>query len=309
MNEDIEAFWLERRQGDVLTLANLLVGAAGDPIAAPHGVAIISQTCDLVRLNGKPNVLVALIVELGDPRAATAAREGERPRYVHLPALGDSAFIDLDFVQTFEKAPHVGSFRAPGVEPLDFKVVRRLALAIGRRFSRLALPDEVVPWFDPLSAIAEKQYDKPNSPIGRALGAIQEFRVQAPHWDPPGVSVTLHIILKESELQEFDENEVVSDALRAWFDLKPRTHSDIAEKLFPAVDIRPRGADRDQLWAWLGTTLAAKCSVKIPGEVPAVKEVVAMVSNETEFNLVRYRKSDQLDLAHLSAPTPHLDEG
>ena len=71
---------------------------------APHGHAILTQTCDLVPRLGRDRPFVALapLVQLhGDD--VDQGRRGRRTRFAHVPAFDDgSYFADLDRITTIE---------------------------------------------------------------------------------------------------------------------------------------------------------------------------------------------------------------
>ena len=120
------------RQADVLTDLNSVsvLGPAGSqvPVPAPLGVVLISQTCDVV-LAGRPGVQVARRIRLPLDEARDA-RDGKRPRYAHLPQLGDRDFADLDVIGTAAKAQVAASARTRGVE--SDAEIRRFAGAVAR---------------------------------------------------------------------------------------------------------------------------------------------------------------------------------
>jgi hypothetical protein len=293
-------------QGDVLAIPSL--NAGGSVIDTPLGVAILSQTCDVVRGN-RPNLIVAPVVSL-KPDHARAAREGERPRWVHLPELGDEYFVDLEFMTSVEKAAIVDVTARSGIPEASWDAQRRFARAIGRRFSRLALADEVVPWFSPLLDVIKSKHDKPSSPLFRALEAVTEFRIESMSgvWEPPALRFTLHIIVRAGELPVLDDDILdPPQDLAAWLS-QDRPPSEIAQRLFPQGE-RPTGIARDALWRAFGDALVSKAhpsakDLALPGVADAVAEIRSAVVGEEDFTLWQWRRSDELDLAHLSGPTP-----
>ena len=58
---------------------------------------------------------------------------------------------------------------------------------IGRRFSRFAFPDEIVPWFKPLESVIDSKHNKEASAEGRMFQLVDELRVEpsSPFPTPP----------------------------------------------------------------------------------------------------------------------------
>ena len=135
------------------------------------GLAIVSQTCDVVRdCAERPFVLLAPVVELQDPSASEATR-GMRPRYVPVPGVGDSAFVDLDLVVSAEKSVLLGVDPRRGLP--DESSQRRFGAGIARAFSRLAFPDDLHVALRGLMARVKGKHAR-NSPEGRALRVLDE---------------------------------------------------------------------------------------------------------------------------------------
>src|SRR5690625_1986918 len=84
----------ELRQGDVIDIEWIpaVIGGAPGKFATPCGVAVISQTCDVVQETPtKSNVTVAPVVCSPDRAQLSNVRRGNAPLMVHLPKWGDAA--------------------------------------------------------------------------------------------------------------------------------------------------------------------------------------------------------------------------
>lgn len=281
--------------------------------ATPLGVGIVSQTCDVV-LKTRSAVLVGKVVTLdGDEKRQ--AEDGKKPRYVRLPQ-APGMFIDLDVVTTLDKT----RIRvAPRTHPMPESVVevRRAGKAIGRRFSRFPFPDAVVPWLSPLRETFIRKYDKTNSPLGRALAAVDEFRVHCHNWDAGApYDLMLIVVLYGGVLPSFPDDEIpdLSDELARWLrtpqgELR-QSAGHIAGRLFPDKGPAPAAADRYHLWmaladVWANTMKpSAKDLDQVPGAATAVAGGVfgADVTDEDELTLNRVKQSEYLDVEHLSEP-------
>lgn len=70
-----------------------------------HGLAIVTQTCDVVRnCEGREYAEVSPLVQI-EPDWIQDIQKGRRPRYAYLPGLADrNLVVDLDRTMTVEKA-------------------------------------------------------------------------------------------------------------------------------------------------------------------------------------------------------------
>lgn len=309
--------WLERRQGDILDLSELpFVTADGwSTLNCPLGVAIISQTCDIV-LENRPNIAVAPVVDL-DGAEAVAALTGVKPRYVAAPNVSTSAFVDLKYIAVLNKY-YARNLNVLGtvVDQEDFVGARLFALQIGRRFSRFPFPDEVAPWFSGLQSLAYKRHDS-STPVGKLLRDISEFRVQSHGgWDAGPVELTLFVITKPGVLPDLTGDELAPATLpiRNWLksgDRVVRTLGEVAERLYPPSGVHALSADEvSLLWQAAADLLAAKCRLtgalkENPAYSEAVVSITAELTSETEFTLADIRTSEILDLEHLSQPSEY----
>jgi len=307
----VEQFCVNVRQGDLLAAASISIAEREEP--TPNGVVVISQTCDIVQTDGRPNLVVAKAVELGESDARDALK-GRRPRFVHIPGAPGELFADLEYIASMEKTSAVNLPHTRCIDDDAFEHQRKVAIAIGRRFSRLALPEEVIPWFDGLKKQVSDKANNPDSPLGRVLDVVREIRVQAKHWRPPGIDLKIYIIVAAGELPMVgDEPFPAPDlTLATWLDAG-RGPAELAEALFPTDGNRPSGAHRDHLWRALAVSFAGL--IKPPARFntdesvqQAIAGVVVEVVGEDEFTFLLHRRSDEIDLAHLSGPTPDTDD-
>ncbi|MEN2742906.1 hypothetical protein ABCS02_34475 [Microbacterium sp. X-17] len=270
-------------------------------------MVIISQTCDVVQRKTTA-VVVATVRRLDEP-TSRGAREGARPRFVHLPALGPDLFADLDHVATIQKTALVQYEFSDGLS--DELEQRKFAQLVGRRFSRHAFPDEISPWLTPLQGIVARSVLRGEDALASAMEEIEELRVEATTWSSLPTDLTLHIVVRAGELPPpSEELPEPSDQIRTWL-ATARSYKEIARKLFPEYGHRPSGDDRQVLWDAFGDALARTCKPSnsdkrnIPGCETAVSSIDAMISSDDEFTLAMLRRSERLDLAHLSVPDPH----
>lgn len=212
------------RQGHVLASSQLGIKGGEEPRV------LISQTCDIV-LDKRPTLTFASVVSLDGDELALA-RKRDNPRYVALPAINDTSFADLAFITTIAKSDTaIDLTPESGIDLLDDRARRDFALAVGRWFSRFAFPDEVVPWLRPVLAVIRQKHDRPDSPIGKLLNAVVEFRVEASDWLVQPLDLTLHVIVPAGTVPQIDDppdNPALAARLRS-SDGAPYAPSVIAE--------------------------------------------------------------------------------
>lgn len=296
-----------------------IVGAdALGEVAYPYGVAIITQTCDLVQPS-KPYAVVAPVVQLA-PNKSGMAKSGRMPQYVHLSGFcQDNYFVDLAHCSTVTKSALVERERlSSGVDPNDSVAVSKFAAQIGRKFSRFPFPDEVQPWFRPLQEKITKGHGKESS-LGRLLRETVDLRIQSNDWNSTGMHLTIHVIVPSSlvpALEDFEPGDAspeLMNELRQNGELVEDA-AKIADRLM-ATDARQSPAysapDRHMLWSAFAESLAELCQPKGPELRPEISEAVASVtgqlSTDDEFSLFLYLRTESLDLEHLSPPAPLAD--
>ena len=305
------------RQGDIVTIDGLPI-LTYDSVrfhSTPDGAVLITQTCDAVRPE-KLTVALAPIVHL-EGVTASNAKDGKLLRYVHVPSAGSAMFADLSVIATVDKARFLADSRTAGIDQTDDDEVRRFGRAVGRRFGRFPFPDEVVPWLRPLEVVVQSKHDK-NNPEGSAIRDVVELRVEAVGgWQNSPYALTLCVIIKPGVIPAFPNDEPPCPPdLTAWLragngDLR-QTSAAIAGRLATERRREPSSASVYWLWLSLAEAWAARCTPDVrryrPDEAAriqaAVSGVDADIVEEREFDLYRYRRSEQLDVDHLSPPTP-----
>lgn len=301
---DVGDFCLSLRQGDILATTSIAIGA--EQQETPFGVAVISQTCDLVRLDRHPNVVVARVVELDEDSARDAER-GRTARWTPLVGAPGRLFADLNAVGSISKAAAAEVAVTHCIPDESWDDQRELAQRIGRWFSRLALPDNVVPWLSPLQRLVMDRANKPTSAMGRALDSITQFRIHSKFWSAP-YDLTLYLVIAPGELPLLEDGlfRPLAPGLMAQLGDTPSV-SDVAALLFPLSHARPVGADRQALWSEFASAVARLVfdPTKHSGEIQsAVRDVTVEVVGEDEFTMSQWRRTGELDFAHLSSPLP-----
>lgn len=310
---DEQAWLSDFRQGDVVPLVELPVQDPDGvfPMTLGLGAVVVSQTCDVVQADRR-TVSLAPIVRL-EGRPAEEARDGKRPRFVTVPALGAEHFADLEVVATVTKATLVGLHRTAGVRTDE--EVRDFARAVARRFGRFAFPDDVVPWLRPLEEVLASKATKPHSPEGLAIGRVAEIRVEAAEgWtNEPPYSLTLCFITRPEVFEDLPDRESLPDCPN---DLRPLVNRTgpagsrpVVAQLYERLQKERDPVRIYYLWQAIGSAWAARCVPK-GGATRSVLEAIqggvigAEVISPFDFTYFRYRKSVMLDLDHLSSALP-----
>lgn len=295
-----------------LTSVPLQVGGRVQEHPAPHGVVIVSQTCDVVQPTHIA-VAVAPLIHVKESDLKWALKGG-RPQWARVPTAGTDTFADLDFIGTIAKADIACHERHPGVTTLE--EAQRFSQALARKFARFPFPDAVRPWLEPLRKLFTKKANSETSPLGRLLDQVVELRVEAfPDWygDDP-LQLMLHILVSAGALPTFPDGSLpeIPDDLLAWLydpdgEPRPRKPSDVAERLGTATD----PVARYWLWQMFGQAVATVChpsgritSDEARAAARAVDSVTADVVAIDEYTYDRARRSVELDLEFLSPPMP-----
>ena len=154
-----------------------------------RGVVMLTQTCDVVRgCRERPFVEVSPLVWMGE-QDVEAVRRLKRPAFAYVSVTAaDCLVADLDRTMTIEKALVAGWTHTPGWET-DAEL-RDFALALARKRSRFAFPDDFVSAAQTLQRNLVDKHDK-NSEEGAHLRALREIRVRAaPSWDSDSVRLS-----------------------------------------------------------------------------------------------------------------------
>lgn len=198
--------WSTATQGDIIQFDALHYwnGVSDDIelLGTPQGVALISQTCDLVQVSPKDRLLVAPVRECS-PEEQSNVRKGRKPLLV---LVGES----LDLVADLER---VVSLPREVLDSRDVvgrtcasqsgKEASQLAIRIGRAFSRFAFPNEVHSVLSKLQRKVVESYTKKTC-FADLLARIEEIRVACTDWDSSGRDLTIYVIVPSDLLPPTD---------------------------------------------------------------------------------------------------------
>lgn len=151
----------------------------------PFGVAILSQTCDLVQAS-KERCLVAPVLEPTD-KIVSDAKKGRKPLHLYLESadLGSQHVADMERATSVPKSRLVGRrLLVRSVEQASSSEARKLGWRIGRAFSRFPFPDEVYPVFNRLRKKAQDRAGSQGA-FGQVLDLVADMRVSSDQWASP----------------------------------------------------------------------------------------------------------------------------
>jgi len=302
------------QQGDVLSLNQLPIldmagGVRWEP--TPNGVVIVTQTCDVVRPE-RPNIQLCPVVERPSD-SAKRERHGSRPSLVHLPAIGDTAFADLNSICSVNKEILAGQSPVRGA--IHIADVRKFGQRVGRRFSRFAFPDAVTPWLKPLQDLVEDKQAKVSGPAGWALQRVASLRLAcASDWVDPPYDLTLWLVMEPGVLPEFEEDEVpeIPGALSGWLAKlgeAPKVRGNAVATRLMSEGHTLDAATRYWLWSELATCWAALCQPASTASGEVLDAVAggafeSDIASAEQFSFEDFRNSEEIDLDHLSGPYP-----
>lgn len=171
------------------------------------GFVILTQTCDIRRdPKERPFVEICALVACPEWTSLDEIRKGLRPRFAYVPGVADRSLVaDLDQVMTVEKPVLAYWPRVPGC--LTDVELRGFAVAISRKFSRFAFPDDFVEVARKLVELIKRKHGKLESDEGKALRELREIRIAAtPDWNADHVNLFFFFIRREEQSNAFSKS-------------------------------------------------------------------------------------------------------
>ncbi len=186
--------------------------------SAVKGFAVLTQTCDLVRLCvDRPFVEIAPLVEV-DAEKLQDIKRVKIPRYAYISGVAEQNLVaDLDRVMTVEKAVVAQWDRIIGCQ--NDEEIRAFGKALSRKCSRFAFPDDFNAVVKKLQNRMSDKHEK-TSDEGLALRTLREIRVQAtPSWDAGEVELKFWFIRFQEDVHF--EGKQWHELLDRWLGLLP----------------------------------------------------------------------------------------
>lgn len=290
------------RQGDIVDHPTLKFA---DGISAELGVAILSQTCDVIQAS-KTRCLVAPVIS-SDEGILRSARKGRKP--LHLFLASENGTDPQPCVVDMEQAMSVLKSDLEG-KPIKHQFVAvasgahaaQIGARVGRAFNRFPFPDEVYPFFEKLRGRVQSRAGTPSA-FGQVIDLVDDLRVGADQWDSPARELKLYVVVEMELLlprEDFDPGWVWStervEGAKAGESLSSISLNRVCELILANL-----GRDTTTLsilWGLFGECLVSELlTPNLNGEVGIC---LAEVLSDVEMTYRQYQRTESLDLEVLS---------
>lgn len=296
--------WQMAAQGDVLGIDHLVywAGDENERLDTPHGVALLSQTCDLVQ--DRERVIVAPVSE-GSPEEMSQVMKGAKPL---LLAVG-SASNHVVNLERMVSVPRTLLGNAAvvhhSVQERSGEEADRLSARIGRGLYRFAFPNAVHDALRKMKTKIVNGYSKDTS-FALVLHWVDEFRIACAAWEAPGRHLFITAVIPDKYLPHADERpdgwkwgtSTVSNLKRGEV---PTTTSleRVSQLILQNVDSE-NDAALVELWEiWI-----AKLSDAVaPDPTAEVTSITMEVLSDAEYTYKQHKASETLDFSVLSDST------
>jgi len=299
--------WELAHQGDIVEFEGL---AYMDPnlrnsvqfFSTPDGIALVSQTCDLLRGESREWVLVAPIVSSNEEELIGAAQKGKKPLLVSMGR-------HLDKFADIERMTSISRIALRGAKVLDRtcdtpsgKQASELASRIARGLSRFAFPNEVHDSLRQLQDKVVEAYQK-QTKFAEVLRLVDDIRIGCPDWGSANKELSVYVIVPAESLQPVGvvpnnwawSPETVA-GIRAG--MKPESLSIEQLSNFILINTSSKNdAALIVLWnSWGELVERSWLSTKTEG----VASIELFVVSSAEFTYEQYTATEALDFATLS---------
>lgn len=294
--------WRAAAQGDVLHLDHLIYWAgSGDKerVETPHGVVLLSQTCDLVQ--DRERVIIAPVSESSSAEMSHVKR-GAKPLLVAIGS-GPNHVANLERMISVPRSllgDAVVVYHS--VQERSGEEADRLSARIGRGLYRFAFPDAV---HDALSKMQKKiaeGYSK-NTSFAAVLRLIDEFRISCPAWEVAKRDLVITAVVPEEYLPHADAREeswewgtgTVSGLKNSE---QPMTAAiERVSQLILGNVTAQNDAALVVLWELWVERLG---EAVLPGPTAEVASIKVEVSSDVEYTYKQHKSSETLDFSVLS---------
>ena len=182
------------------------------------GFVVLTQCCDIRRCwRDRPLIAVAPLVPVKS-EDLRSIQQGHRPAYAYVPCVADRMFVaDLDRIMTVDKSVVANWDRISGFRTDSER--REFALAVARKHSRFAFPDDFSKFVDPLRIRLREKHNR-ISTEGETLQALRQIRVRAaPSWDASDIELMFWFIRRDASTPLNAESDAL---LKKWLALVQR---------------------------------------------------------------------------------------
>lgn len=296
--------WQAAAQGDVLRVEHLVywAGEESERLETPHGVALLSQTCDLVQ--DRERVIVAPVSE-ASPAEMSQVMKGAKPL---LLAVGSAPnhVVNLERMVSVPRTLLGDAVVVHhSVQERSGEEADRLSARIGRGLYRFAFPNAV---HDALRKMKNKivnGYSKDTS-FAQVLHLIDEFRIACADWEAPGRHLTITAVVPDDYLPHADARpngwkwgtSTVSNLKNG--EMPTTTNLErISQLILQNVDSE-NDAALVELWELWITNLSDAVA---PHPTVEVTSLTMEVLSDAEYTYKQHKASETLDFSVLSDST------
>jgi hypothetical protein len=295
--------WSAAAQGDTVALAYLDYWAGEDDgqerVETPHGVVLVSQTCDLVQDRGR--VIVAPVTAVS-PAIMSAVKKGTKPLLVPIGSEVNHV-ADLERILTIPRKVLDGAVvLSHAVQERSGEAADRLSARMGRGLHRFAFPDEVNKSLAKMKKKISEWYEKSTS-LAEVLRLIHEFRIACVDWEAPGRDITITAVVPEEYLPPADARDPSWRwDIRSLSDLKNgEVPATISFERISQLILKNIEAENDAaivvLWEmWM----EALGKAVLPEPTPEVTSITLIVMSDVEYTYKLSISSETLDFSVLS---------
>jgi hypothetical protein len=204
------------RQGDFTLIGCGFLAAVGTEEAEAFeaaidgdvvGLAVVSQTCDIVRMQPDRRFVVMCPLVKRDEKVAREVGGGRRPNLFRIDGAPEQVFADISRMMSVDKTALADWPRSDGFSTEDARA--RFGAALERKFGRFAFPDEFETAVKKFQERVWSRHDKADSEPGKVYRSLEQIRFAAdPGWDSRPLTVTLVAILHPEGKREVDREMV-----------------------------------------------------------------------------------------------------
>lgn len=207
-------------------------GLQGDVV----GLAVASQTCDIVRLQEDRSFVIACPLIRRSEQVDQDVAAGKKPNLFRIEGAEEGVFADISRMMSVEKKLLASWERCDGFTT-DTKRAE-FGAALERKFGRFAFPDKFDFAVSKFRRRVDKRHKQDASPVGKIYRSLEQIRFAAnPSWEDRPTSITLVAILNPDDEREAEIAEIRQELI-----------SEITKIVLP------EGMSWSEERLWLGTT-------------------------------------------------------
>lgn len=294
--------WRAAAQGDVLHLDHLIYWAGNgnkEHVETPHGVVLLSQTCDLVQ--NRERVIIAPVSESSSAEMSQVKR-GAKPLLVPIGSASNHVANLERMISVPRSLLGDAVVLYHSVQERSGEEADRLSARIGRGLYRFAFPDAV---HDALSKLQKKiaeGYSK-NTSFAAVLRLIDEFRISCPAWEAAKRDLTITAVIPEEYLPHADtRDESWEWGTGTVSGLKngERPATTAIERVSQLILGNVQTENDAALVALWGLWVAKLSEAVLPDPTAEVTSIIVEASSDVEYTYKQHKASETLDFSVLS---------